>query len=578
MAKTGLDDFFASGKTLADVEHLIVDALPPSEADWGVPVPLDPATGPPFPVDVLPGMIGAFVDAVAEETQTAPDLAALVALGTMSAAVGGKYEVIYKPSNWHEPVHIMVTPVAEPGSRKSAVFNRVTRPLRIWEAERQERDRPRIAEWESKHRRLEKQLGAAESGKKTRGGEGISDGEAVRMAAVHELQEHLTQRPVLTEVSADDATPEAVKEKLIEQGGALAVMSAESAYLSNVAGRYSDAPHLDTILNGHAADGMKVSRKGKPTASTERACLTLCLMLQPEVVSDLGKIPGFRQRGGAARLLSAIPADRIGRRKTVTEPIPAEVIHAWDALVCRNLEVPRTDEPIELHLDPQAETACTRFLNELEPRITAEGRDMQRWLGKLGGTVLRLAGLLHLAACAEAETDPGARRITIDIVQTAITLGHYFHHHARVMYRLMYGRKGQSEAAAVLEKLREMEEPMVTRRDLHQRVRHWPDYQRPEDLMPALEILEEAGWVRLEVPPAGKQGGRPSVQIHLNPAIHAQYPQNLNGRGDRGGIEGFEGNMAGSGIAPDPGANGINRHPGEEPTGRDDTPEGWVEV
>jgi hypothetical protein len=44
------------------------------------------------------------------------------------------------------------------------------------------------------------------------------------MAAVHELQVHEQERPVLTEVVADDATPEAVTELLIEQGGALAVM------------------------------------------------------------------------------------------------------------------------------------------------------------------------------------------------------------------------------------------------------------------------------------------------------------------------------------------------------------------
>lgn len=44
MAKTGLDDFFASGKTLKDAERLIADALPAGKVDW--PVPFDPSAGP----------------------------------------------------------------------------------------------------------------------------------------------------------------------------------------------------------------------------------------------------------------------------------------------------------------------------------------------------------------------------------------------------------------------------------------------------------------------------------------------------------------------------------------------------
>jgi hypothetical protein len=161
-SKCGLDDWFAAGGTVLDLEAYTVDVLPGSWMEWDPPIPLDPATGPPFPVDALPGIMGDLVAAVAEETQTPADLAALVALSVVSTAAGGKYVAYVDSSNWTEPVHTMMVPTAGPGNRKSGVFQRLTAPLRIWENERQEREASTIAEWESQEKVLEHRLRAAE--------------------------------------------------------------------------------------------------------------------------------------------------------------------------------------------------------------------------------------------------------------------------------------------------------------------------------------------------------------------------------------------------------------------------------
>lgn len=58
MQKCGLDDWFASGRTVLELEPYIVDTLPGSLDDWDPPVPLDDPTGPPFPLDALPAVIG----------------------------------------------------------------------------------------------------------------------------------------------------------------------------------------------------------------------------------------------------------------------------------------------------------------------------------------------------------------------------------------------------------------------------------------------------------------------------------------------------------------------------------------
>lgn len=537
------------------------------EEAWEPPIPLDPVTGPPFPVDALPGMIRQLVEAVAEETQTPPDLAALVALGTISAAAGGKYVAYVPSSNWKEPVHAMFVPVAEPGSRKSGVFQHITYPLGEWEREKQETEAPIIAQWESRLRVLEKQLATAENeqGKPPKDGK-LTVGDAQRMAAVEALQEHLQARPVPTEISTDDATPEAVKERIIDQGGALAVMSAESAYLSNVAGRYSNAPHLDTILNGHAGDGIKVGRRGKPTEQTQRACLTLCLMLQPQVIEDLGKIDGFRTRGAAARLLPAFPADWIGNRSITTEPVPERLVVAWRDTVRRILDTPREASPSVLNLTPEALEAFDAYRAALEPTLKSEGPHMQGWLAKLAGAVLRIAGLLHIAQSREPERD----EIDVDTIRSAIAIGAYFHHHARIMFRMMYGRNGQSEAGEVLDVLRTVGSDSITKRNLYQRIKRRAAFQTVDALNPALDTLEDYGWIHREKQ-TGPEGGRPSEIIFLNPEIGTQNPQNPGTDLPTAGIEGI-GDQTGEPQAP-PNVTRFQQPNRLDPTGTDGLPE-----
>jgi hypothetical protein len=394
-------------------------------------------------------------------------------------------------------------------------------------------------------------------------------GKTNRQQAVEALQEHQEGRPVLTEVYSDDATPEAVKQRLIDQRGAYALLSAESAFLSIVAGRYGDKkePNLDTILNGHAADELKVSRVGKRTERTARACLTLCLMLQPYVIRKLGSVEGFSDRGAAARLLPAFPADYIGSRRIHTRAVPDAAIREWDATIRRVLEVDRKGTPPRvLQLDSDALATFDAYREALEPTIRAEGRHMEEWLSKFAGAVLRIAGLLHIAQYQRPEDVP----MNTATIRAAIEIGAYFHHHARIMVRMMHGREGQSDAAAILEVLRTVEGTSISRRDLWQRVKNRSGFER-DDLGAALGVLEDHGWIRREIIAAreGKApGGRRSEVIHINPAMQSQIPQNSLHVPPATSFGSFE-THAHAGSHPE----NVTAFPGDPlaPTGTDDT-------
>lgn len=522
--KCGLDDYFASGRERPELDTYITDKLPGAVHEWEPPLPLDDMAGPPFPVDALPGTIGAYCLAVAEETQTDPAMPATMALGTVSAAASGRYDVVLPEHGWNEPVVIQAVTGAEPAQRKSGVFRHITKPLVDFERLLNPDERRALAQWQSRERVLEKALQAAENaGSKSEDGK-IRDTEAQRMAAVEELEEHRASRPRITQIIADDATPEAAKSLLAEQGGHIAVMSAESAFLSNTAGgRYSDAPNLDVLLNGHAGDRVRVNRQGREPETIERACLTLCLMVQPDVIRELGKSPGFIARGGAARLLPSFPPDMLGRRRIDVQRVPHELADAWHTIITAIVQRKPVMEdgvvnPWPLHLDASGMATFREYRVHHEAEMHPNGAyaDIRDWAGKQPGAVLRIAGLLHIAMNATPEAEP----ITGDTIQRAIRIVDYFAAHARIMYALMRGTGNHADARLVLDVIRELGSP-TTRRDIHRRLRGRVAFASPRSLDKPLTVLEDHGYIRRYRAEAQQNpnhpGGRPSERIELNP-------------------------------------------------------------
>lgn len=83
-----------------------------------------------------------------------------------------------------------------------------------------------------------------------------------------------------------------------------------------VHGRHSGgAANLEVFLKGHAGDLLRVDRKGRPAEHVEHPALTLGLAVQPDVLRDIARMPGFRGRGLLARILYALPTSTVGRRK-----------------------------------------------------------------------------------------------------------------------------------------------------------------------------------------------------------------------------------------------------------------------
>jgi hypothetical protein len=477
---------------------------------WEPLVPLS-AVGelPAFPVKSLPDWGAAMVEAVAESTQTPPDLAGVVYLGVLAAAAGGRAEVEVQPG-WREPVNLYAAPAMPPGSRKSAVFREMTTPLLDAERALQESARTDIADSVILREIAQEAAKRAISEAAKKGG----TDEAKANAIAAKVQAEEITIPAWPRLVADDATPEALISLLCEQRGRMAVLSAEGDLFDIMSGRYSrdgQVPNLGVFLKGHAGDLLLVDRKGREPERIEAPALTIVVTIQPQVLLDIARRPVLRGRGLLARVLYCLPPDTVGYRRVEVETVPDDVRAAWHRQVkALALSLADWTDPAVLMLTPEARKLLAEYQEEIEPRLRASGGDLAElrdWASKLAGAAVRLAALLHLAAHLE---DGYQRPVDADTMERAVELGRYFTEHARAAFRQMGMDPLIADAQALLAWIKRSEAAEFSKRDLFNGVRS-SRFQKAADVDESLTVLVDHGYVRLAKPPGTtEQGGRPS--------------------------------------------------------------------
>lgn len=493
---------------------------PESAPVWEDPIPLSARRElPVFPSAVLPGWLRAYTEAVAEETQTPVDLAGCFALATLATAAGGR-AVVHVRGNWREPTNLFTVVALPPGNRKSAVVAAMTDPLYEAEKRLKERAAPAIIEANITARLARESADkAAEKAARASGPERDQlVAEAVGMAQTAET----VTVPVEPQLLADDATAETATTRMAEQGGRIAVISAEGGIFDIVAGRYSGSPNMEVFLKGHAGDRLRVDRQNR-REYIDHPALTMGLAVQPSVLDDIGRNTTFKGRGLVGRFLYSMPVSMLGRRKTLTDPVSANVSETYERnVITLTLSLADWTDPALLQLSPEADAALKNFQDRLEPQLDPRGGrlgHMGDWAGKLAGAAARMAGLLHLA---EHLDNGHAQPVTEATMRGALALADYFAAHTLTVFDAMGVDPTINRARTVLDLLRAHGWAEISRRDLMVKLSR-TEFPTVTDLERALDHLEDHGYVRLQpIQPTGGRGRPPSPKYLTHPVLHAQ--------------------------------------------------------
>lgn len=509
---------------------LSVAAAAVADTRWPAPVPLDAGVAPALPDMTGWGVVGRLVTELAAAFQVPADMPAVMALGVIAAALGGKC-VVRARSAWVEPVNLFLAVAMPPASRKSAVVREVTRPILEWERREAARCSDAVEETASALRVAEANLRRAEEDAgRAKDDEARLKAEDWRRQCVAAVTTARRNQVLSPRCVTDDATPEALTSLLADHGGRFAMISAEGGGVFDmIAGRYSNSANMDVYLKGHAGDTIRVDRKGRAAEYVPAPALTVCVATQPDTFRTLASKPELRGRGLPARFLYALPVSTVGFREVDPPPPDPLVLDAWSDLVHEllGLDLAVAEDgalrPHQLVLEPEATALLNEVSDVIEARLRpgADLAELADWGGKAVGAVVRIAGLLHVVAVLGAGGSPWREPVGFDSMARAgeLVLG-YFVPHAKAAFQAMGDTQELVGARKLLAWCSKQRKGEITARDALRALNRNGDRRTVVD--PVVAVLLAHGWLREAPQGEGPRGrGRPTERFLVNPAAFA---------------------------------------------------------
>jgi replicative DNA helicase len=464
------------------------DATDTAEVEpWPEPIPIGSTTAPaPFPLDAFPAFIADQCAQAAVEMQLTPDLAAMLAITTLSTVTAGRVEIVIR-GPWSEGTNTYTVTSLPPSAGKSPTLKMMCGVLDRWEETLIEASGKKIADREVARKVREHDRDKAIKAGEETNALAISD-ELLELPELHEPQ-----------LLADDVTPEKLAELMGEQAGRIALISAEGGGLFGMmVGRYSDKANLEIYLGAWSRDKIARNRMTGKRVLVHRPHLTIGLCVQPQVLQSLADSPELAGRGLTARFMYSLPAETVGSRDLMRASTYSEsVAAAYDRRILGianelDARVPITTvDPVRLNLTPDALHAFLSWQQGREA-MRAPGQPLQHmaeWVSKCDSTVIRIAGMLHIADLKDDATP-----IDAETVAKAITMGDYFTSHASSAFDLMGVDEVAAGARILLDWIERNGADTVSVSEMQRS--HRRRYPRAADIVEAVEMLVERGWLR----------------------------------------------------------------------------------
>lgn len=459
---------------------------------------------PSFPLDSLPPVLRDYVEAVAMHTQTSPDMAAAIGLTVLAIPLQGKIEVEGNYGHF-EQTSLYSLIIASPGERKSGVMREMTDVISDYEQEANERLKPLI-----RRNKQERESLLRDVARLTRQLEQKYD--KMTELELQNTQDKLADLPTLKPVQyfTDNCTSESLIKLLNDNGGRMAVISAEAGVFDNISGMYSSKVNLDPWLKARDGDTIRVDRIQRDPEYIRHPALSVVLTAQPSVLAE---IMGNRQmsgRGFLARFMYVIV--RPVKRTFRSYPISKTVKDRYRAMIYSLMDIP-TDQMITLYLSNEAAESMSSFFDWMEMFLATDGQDMREWGNKLCGMILRIAGLLHMAGDNADSTE-----ISNETICNAIQIGRFALAHAKYAFGQVGHDQNVTKAMFVVNRIHKHHITRVSRADLYQLCRG-SFFEDADAFEPTLDLLEDHGYISREAMMYSGRGRPRKEVITVSPML-----------------------------------------------------------
>lgn len=489
-------------------------ARTPKRPEWQELRPLGPDLPPvsAFDPQFLPESFRPVVDDVSERMQTPPDFAAASTIVSLAGCVNRRAMVQPKKhdASWKKACNIWGGIVGRPGVMKSPVLETTTRPLKTTEGVWRKEFEAESAKYELEREEAELSLQAWREqvkAAKKKGDTTIPPRPSVPSASP-------TQKRLLLQ----DATFEKLHEILAENPAGILVLRDElTGFLSQLdrQGREGERAFYLSAWNGN--DGHSIDRIGRGSIYVDACCVSLFGGIQP------GRLRTYLQDA-----LQDGPANDglMQRFQVIVWPDPPKTWELVDRapntkaeedarIVYAKLAALPVDEPRTLKFEPNAQELFNAWFSELESKIRSDELHpaLVAHLAKYRSLMPVLAALYELADWA-AGLD-GGEAISLAHAQQSAAFCEYLESHAKRIYSCIVSpeMRGARELSRHISR-----GDLRTRFKMRELYRHdWSGLSTPSQARSAVEILEDAGWVRPA--PQKPETGRPSEIFDINPEV-----------------------------------------------------------
>ena len=486
---------------------------------------LDPA--------MIPEPLRGWIMDVSERMQIPPDFAAAGAVVVAGSLIGRKLGIHPKrQDDWLVVPNMWGAVVGRPSLLKSPALAEVMKPLARLVAEAYEEYQEAILAYETDVMVAEATKAALKDELKKAAKEAAKSGNRSKLEEIARRGQdtEVPEEPILRRYKTEDATVEKISEILLENPRGILVHRDElSGWLRNLdkQGREGDRSFYLESWNGTGS--FDVDRIGRGSLHVPALCLSILGGIQPGPLSTYVYQATQGEKGDDGLLqrfqLLVWPDPHLPGAMWTAGPTSEaknrayEVFKRLDALDPE--EFGATDEDEEgipaVRFTDEAQEVFDRWRDELEGRLrTAElPPALESHLAKYRSLMPTLALIFQLIEFVDGTGEKDA--VGLRPALQAAAWCEYLETHARRLYSSAEN-PAMEGARALLERIRKGD---VSDGDSTRSIyrKHWAKLSTPEEVNSACSVLEEFGWLRVEV---AKTSGRSTTRLRLHPTLREQ--------------------------------------------------------